>query len=311
MKLVRSIACCVVLVFALVTVAAAYDLPAVNLGFTSFLDGPPPAGPGVYVQQYVQFYTSDSFKDARGATIPFPDPDLEAIISLSQLIYQSDTEVLAGGKWGLDIILPYVDFDLSYAAAGPFPQADSGYGDLLVGPYLQWAVMGENGPVLFHRVELQMLLPVGNYSDDYEINAGANVFSFNPYWAGTYFVSPDLTASWRLHYLWNDENDNPAESSGALNMQAGQAVHANFAAAYALCKAFRFGVNGYYLKQITETEANGVDVADSEEQVLGLGVGGLLSFGPETHVFVNGYWESETENRPEGERINVRFVQHF
>lgn len=44
-----------------------------------------------------------------------------------------------------------------------------------------------------------------------------------------------MTASTRIHYLWNSENDDPGRGYSALgnsDTKAGQAFHANFAVAY-------------------------------------------------------------------------------
>lgn len=286
--------------------AAAYDQPALNLGFTSFLDGGPPAGPGWYFTQYGQYYTACDLKD-----LPFPgDPKLEAWISLSQLIFQSAKPVLAGGTLGLDLIQPAVAFDLE--ADGTPLTANDGLGDLLVGPYLQWnPIMGEQGPVFMHRVELQVILPTGDYDEKKAVNPGANVVSLDPYWAATWFVTPKWTASWRIHYLWNDENNEPNVPEVGTT-QAGQAKHANFATEFeVLPKQLRVGLNGYYLKALENSEADGVELPDSKEQVLGIGPGALWSFGPNDHLFVNAYFETAAENRPEGERYNVRYVHHF
>jgi hypothetical protein len=295
------------------TSAAAYDEPSVNLGFTSFLDGGPPAGPGWYVTQYLQYYSSDDFTNKDGKDWR-PSPDLDAWVSLTQLIYQSDTPVFAGGKWGLDLIVPHVNLDLSPDPFGPLNTNDSGFGDLLVGPYIQWdPIMGENGPVFMHRIEFQMIFPTGDYDEDRAINPGSNFFSFNPYWAGTLFLSPRWTCSWRLHYLWNDENDdpNPALYGGADDQQPGQAMHLNFASAYELIpKKLRVGVNGYYLKQITDSEVGGNDVP-GRERVLGIGPGLLWHLSKDAHVFVNYYTETSAELRPEGDRLNLRLVYHF
>jgi len=299
--------------------AQAYGLPSVNLGFTSFLDGAPPAGPGWYAQQYVQFYRNARLRDAEGNSLLLPTPrgpekaEVDATIGLTQLLYQSDQPLLAGGKWGINAILPYATLDIDPSDNFVLATNNSNMGDLLIGPYLQWdPVMGPQGPRFVQRVELQMIFPTGTYNADRALNVGSNFFSFNPYWAATAFLNPKWTASWRLHYLWNDENSDPFTPLGARNSQAGQAIHANFASAYEILpNQLRLGVNGYYLTQITDDKVDGRRVSDTKEQVLGLGPGLVYHFSRHTHLFANAYWESQAENRPEGTRLNLRLVYHF
>lgn len=297
----------------------AYELPAINLGFTSFLDGAPPAGPGWYVQQYVQFYRDGQLKDSDGDDLRLPTPTglekatVETTVGLTQLVYQSDQELLWGGKWGLNLMLPLADIDLDPRDNLALSASSSTLGDLLVGPYLQWdPIMGPNGPRFVHRIEFQMLLPTGRYDADDALNPGSNFFSFNPYWAATAFLSPKWTVSWRLHYLWNAKNDDPYRPLGADDLQAGQAVHANLTTAYEILpQRLRLGLNGYFLKQTTDSELDGKRIDDSKEQVLAIGPGMVYHLSRHDHIFANLYWETEAENRPEGTRLNLRYVHHF
>jgi len=293
---------------ALPSVGLSYGQPAVNLGFTSFVDGAPPAGPGVYFQEYIQYYTSDEFKDF---PVPGVDPELDVWVSLTQLIYQSDQKLLLGGKWGLNVMLPVVSFDLDNTPS--LLAENSGIGDIVVGPFLQWdPIMGANGPIFMHRIELQLIFPTGDYDDDKLLNPGSNFFSFNPYWAATAFLTPQWTVSWRLHYLWNDKNNEPfAPDSAVEDTRAGQAVHANFTTAYEVIpKQLRVGLNGYWFKQVSDSEVNGDEVSGKEE-VLAIGPGLVWHLNQDQHLFFNAYKETSAEFRPEGERVTLRYVHHF
>jgi len=302
MKLFRSLIVTIVMMV-IATPAFALGQPNVNLGFTSFLDGGPPAGPGHYIQEYLQFYTADQINDENGDKAI--DAGVDVWVLMNQYIYQSDQELFAGGKWGLNVMLPIVSLDSDL----PLTDSGSGLGDLLIGPYLQWdPIMGEQGPLMLNRVEFQLILPTGKYEENDLLNPGSNHFSFNPYWAATVFLGPKATVSWRLHYLWSDEND----EFGPTTLEPGQAIHGNFTAAYeVLPKQLRIGLNGYFFEQISDTKVGGVDNPGFEESVFAVGPGAVYHLSQDSHLFFNIYYETEAESRPEGERYNLRFVHHF
>ncbi len=298
--------------------SGAYDLPNVNLGFTSYYDAIPPNGPGFYFTQYLHYIDGRKFTDNNGGRLlpRSAGEKLKGFVAMPQLIYTSPAKPFLNAMPGLDLALPIVFTNLSYHGSGPFPENNSdGIGDLLVGPFLQWdPVMKKDGsPLMCHRVEFQLLFPTGRYSSNKEINPGSNFFSFNPYWSSTWWVTPRWTASLRLHYLWNAKNHDPNRSFGDVgHTQAGQAIHFNYTTAYSIIpKKLHLGINGYFLKQFTDTEVSGHDVSGRREQVFAIGPGGLWSITPKLHMFFNAYFESHVRNRPEGFRNTIRFVYKF
>lgn len=310
MNTTRYLACAMVLATGS---AQAYDLPVVNLGLTSFLDGGLPAGPGWYLQQYYQSYSADRLRDGDGERIGLPKTELDYQVSVTQLSYLSNLR-LGNASLGINTLLPIVtqievDDGLNNAAL----KAQDGMGDLLVGPFIQFdPIMGADGPRFVHRIELQFNLPTGEYSANKDINPGNNALSFNPYWAATYWFTPKWTASLRAHYLYNFKNDDPVYAFGDVSdTQAGQALHANFATDYAVTPQLRLGINGYWLKQISDTQADGHDLPGRREKVWAIGPGAMYSFSQDDHLLVNAYFEQDVENRPDGSRVQARYVHHF
>jgi anthranilate 1,2-dioxygenase (deaminating, decarboxylating) large subunit len=135
----------------------------------------------------------------------------------------------------------------------------------------------------------------------------------DPFYSTTLFVTQDLSISGRFHYLYNFANNTPdlGVGSGARTLQAGQAFHFNLAAAYAISPRVALGLNGYYLKQFTNSKINGTSAPGRSERVVGVGPGAVVTLDKDSYLFINAYAETLVENRSEGERILVRFVHHF
>ncbi|KPA99757.1 SphA family protein [Pseudomonas asplenii] len=310
MNNIRNLACALALGSG---AAQAYDLPVVNLGLTSFLDGGLPAGPGWYLQQYFQNYSANRLVDKNGDKLGLPRTELDYQVAVTQVSYLSDLR-LGNASLGLNTVLPIVtkmkvDDGLDNAAL----KDQGGVGDWLIGPFIQFdPIMGKDGPLFVHRIELQVNLPTGEYSDKKDINPGNNAVSFNPYWAATYWFTPNWTASVRAHYLYNFKNHDPGYGFGdASDIQAGQALHANFATDYAVTPQLRLGINGYWLKQISDTRVDDHEVSGRREKVWAIGPGAMYSFSKDDHLVFNAYFEQDVENRPDGSRLQVRYIHHF
>lgn len=290
------------LVFALTLIcftapAYAFNEPFLNLGLTNFMDGASP-GPGWYLTEYVYFHFADELNDGDGDELP-GDNDLDIYASLTQLIYQSDVNFL-GGNPGLDLVLPIADMNFDNDLLGI--KAQDGFGDLLIGPFMQWGPNMVFDRPYFQRFEFQILAPTGDHDKDFALNPGSGFWSIDPYYAFTYFITPKLETSWRIHYLWNEEED---------GLQAGQAIHFNYAVSYAFTDSFRAGIAGYYLKQITEDEVDGHNIPDSEEQVFAIGPGMVWHINQALTFMAAVNFEMAAEARPEGVASTLRLIWKF
>jgi hypothetical protein len=285
--------------------AADIPLPPVNLGDTSFEDGI--AFPGWLVEETIGYYHAGQFNDHQGDKIPGSNK-LTTVSATTLVAYLSKYRLL-DGFYGAGVLLPLADVDMD-TSFGP-KDREQGVGDLIVSPFiLQWTDHKLFGMPYFHRFVFSVTLPTGKYDRNRPVNIGSNMVSINPYYAFTIMPTDKLELSARLHYLWNSENDDPFVGLGAGAVQPGQAFHANYAASYEVVKGVRLGINGYALKQLTEDKVDDRSQANSEERVFGIGPGIKWS-GNGLSLYLNSYFETGAENRPEGTKVVFRLSKVF
>jgi hypothetical protein len=285
--------------------AGPVSLPPVNLGDTSFIDGL--AYPGWLYEETINGYHADQFNGAGAQKLPGRNT-LTTFAVITHLAYLSHYQ-LFGGYFGAEVLLPLAGADLELSSQPR--RREEGMGDLIVSPFiLQWNDERFFGRPFFQRFDIAMDLPTGRYDSSRALNIGNNVVTLNPYYAFTIFPTPKLELSARLHYLWNSENDSPYDGLRASSIQPGQAFHANVATSYEVLKGVRLGINGYVLQQLTDDQMNGHTIANSKERVFGVGPG-LVYNRDKFWIYLNSYFETGAENRPEGTKVTLRFSLAF
>jgi len=292
------------------TPALAFNQPPLNLGLTDILDGGPP-GPGTYFTEYIQAYGSNHFKDGNGNDIP-GSPEVANVLSMNQLVHVYQHKLL-GAHIGADVLLPVVAISGSGTFGPPAPgnppvntvtTNPAVLGDLIVGPFLQWFDTKLLGRPFIHRFELDFVLPTGQYDKKYVINPGSNIWTIEPHYAFTWFLTDKFSTSWRLMYDFSTENSD-------TDVQPGQVFHFNYSFEYQCFKNFWASAAGYYLVQTTDDEINGQSASDSKEQVFAVGPAVFWVVSPNFSMGLKTAWEMSTENRPEGNRTTFRMTYKF
>jgi hypothetical protein len=292
------------------TPALAFNQPPLNLGLTDILDGGPP-GPGTYFTEYIQAYGSNHFKDGNGNDIP-GSPEVANVLSMNQLVHVYQHKLL-GAHIGADVLLPVVAISGSGTFGPPAPgnppvntvtTNPAVLGDLIVGPFLQWFDTKLLGRPFIHRFELDFVLPTGQYDKKYVINPGSNIWTIEPHYAFTWFLTDKFSTSWRLMYDFSTENSD-------TDVQPGQVFHFNYSFEYQCFKNFWAAAAGYYLVQTTDDEVNGQSASDSKEQVFAVGPAVFWVVSPNFSMGLKTAWEMATENRPEGNRTTFRMTYKF
>lgn len=289
---------------------ASVSLPTgMNLGSTSFYDGMG-GQPGDSAWQVYYAHTSNKgLKDNSGNDVPiFNDPRLKVRVLINQYSHLFKTEKkYLGGHPGVDIIVPIAHLDADFDTAPPFPGLSlddaSGVklGDPSISLFLQYDPIMINGnPVFASRVNAGFTAPLGSYDKNKDINVGNNFWSFNAYWAMTLFLSPKWSISLRPTYYYNFKNDDPASSAPLdayiKDTQAGQSFSTNYNIAYRVNDVLSVGINGYYLKQLSDDKVSGKRVDNSREQSFAYGPGAMLDYGRDK-FYLTAQRESNVENR--------------
>ena len=306
------------------TLAHAQDLMqlagGMNLGYTSFLDGFAPLNPGCIYLQYLRHNSWDEIHDKSGNNIKaFKSPEIDVTVAQPQLFCNTPVKIF-GGTLGVEARIPVTDLHSSFDASGPELQDNGfGVGDFAIAPYVQMPPMIRDGrPVFSQRFSLYVNAPTGKFDSHKDINQGSGYWSVNPYWAATWLPDPKWELSWRLHYMYNFETSKIASSfipnvgDVFQNGQAGQAAFVNFTLSYALTENFRLGLNGYYLKQLTDDKLNGQSYSGGKEEAFSVGPGFHYQFDAKNGLNFNAYLPVEDKNRPSGgSQFNLMYIHVF
>lgn len=266
-------------------------------GIENFMAGALPP-PGNYFINYLGYYEG-GYRDNGGDKVP--GLKVNATFDALRYIYVSNRKIF-GGDWAMHAIVPLVYQKLETPNPAFGNDWVFGLGDITIDPI----IIGWHFPPDWHvTVGLDIYLPTGKYDkSDPTDSIGANHYSFEPVFSFTYLNQSGFEVSAKLMYNIKTENDD-------TDYQSGDDFHMD----YLIGQHFgpwAIGLGGYYFKQTTDDEVNGVKVEPDGNR------GQVFAFGPAVKYDYKGMsfigtWDHETDvkNRFQGNKFYFKFITAF
>ncbi len=294
-------------------------LPAgLDLGGSSFYDGFGRTDPGWVFLDYARLNHLTSIKDNNGDNSPlFVGPRVDAFSNLFHIVYISPISV-PNGAIAVEALLPIAGFDSHFNPSGLVLQ-DNGWniGDLTFGVDYQSKPIVFGGTSVFSwRTGLDFVAPTGGFDAKRDLNQSSGFWSITPYIAATVLPVPKWEISARVSYDYNfstTRGANPPVIPGFTfhDGQAGQAWWINFASSYELFDGIRPGINGFWLRQLTDDRTNGFSVPLTRVEELYLGPGLSWQIDRRRVLNFNIYIPVSAKNTPAGPQFNIQHIVQF
>jgi hypothetical protein len=279
-------------------------------GAEDFMSGAVPP-PGYYFINYFLYYHADEFNKGSGDNVD-KNFDLKVTVDVLRFLYVTKQKIF-GGYWGVHMFIPIMNQDVTATTPlGVKSDTQTGLGDIIVDPFILSWHFSKN----FHLATgVDIYMPTGRYDKDDMANTSRNYWTFEPIVAFTYLSDFGLEVSSKFMYDINTNNPD-------TDYRSGQEFHFDYTVGYKI-KNWNVGVGGYYYKQMTDDAVNGEKVKFPEE-LLGVpdfpdgfrgqavAVGPQLKYDYKNMSFIVKYlFETEVENRPEGQNLWFKFVYAF
>lgn len=225
------------------------------LGTENFVAGAAPP-PGLYVLEYVNYYTTSRVNDGQGNAVPIPGFKVRAAAAATRLIWITPQQAL-GGHVAAHAIFPLVDLSVR---AGGASDSRTGLGDVTVGGSVAW----HHSPQLHSVLGLDAVLPTGAYDRMRQANIGRNYLSLQPLGVLTWMDPSGFNGDVKATLNFNRTNSD-------TNYRSGHELIVDYAAGWGLGNGWVVGVGGYVYRQWSDDKVGGVALAGSRGRSQSIG----------------------------------------